>query len=80
MFDFTSLFHAVNASRIVERNGKQILMALVGDSLLEVNIAKRKISFIDPINSFLEFLANRFRCWFRLLRTIRYSLEYIKIC
>jgi len=37
MFDFTSLFHAVNASRIVERNGKQILMALVGDSLLEVN-------------------------------------------
>jgi hypothetical protein len=37
MFDFTSLFHAVNASRIVERNGKRILMALVGDSLLEVN-------------------------------------------
>jgi len=35
MFDFTSLFHAVNASRIVERHGKQILMALVGDSLLE---------------------------------------------
>ncbi|CAF0780702.1 unnamed protein product [Adineta steineri] len=35
MFDFTSLFHAVNASRIVERNGKQILMGLVGDSLLE---------------------------------------------
>ncbi|CAF3885884.1 unnamed protein product [Rotaria magnacalcarata] len=35
MFDFTSLFHAVNASRIVERNGKQIFMALVGDSLLE---------------------------------------------
>ena len=40
MFDFTSLFHAVNASRIVERNGKQILMALVGDSLLEVNKTK----------------------------------------
>ena len=37
MFDFTSLFHAVNASRIVERNGKRLLMALVGDSLLEVN-------------------------------------------
>ncbi|CAF0935319.1 unnamed protein product [Rotaria sp. Silwood1] len=35
MFDFTSLFHAVNASRIIERNDKQILMALVGDSLLE---------------------------------------------
>ncbi|CAF1239679.1 unnamed protein product, partial [Didymodactylos carnosus] len=35
MFDFTSLFHAVNASRIVERNGKRLFMALVGDSLLE---------------------------------------------
>ncbi|CAF0758471.1 unnamed protein product [Adineta ricciae] len=35
MFDFTSLFHAVNASRIVERNGKQLFMGLVGDSLLE---------------------------------------------
>lgn len=41
MFDFTSLFHAVNASRIVERNGKQLLMALVGDSLLEVTQALR---------------------------------------
>lgn len=36
MFDFTSLFHAVNASRIVERHGKRLFMALVGDSLLEV--------------------------------------------
>ena len=36
MFDFTSLFHAVNTSRIVERHGKQIFMGLVGDSLMEV--------------------------------------------
>ncbi|CAF1619938.1 unnamed protein product, partial [Didymodactylos carnosus] len=35
MFDFTSLFHSVNASRIVERKGKRLFMALVGDSLLE---------------------------------------------
>lgn len=35
MFDFTSLFQAENATRIVERKGKRLLMALVGDSLLE---------------------------------------------
>lgn len=38
MFDFTSLFQAENASRIVERKGCKLMMALVGDSLLEVNI------------------------------------------
>jgi len=48
MFDFTSLFHAVNASRIVERNGKQILMGLVGDSLLEVNTQIKPFVFIHP--------------------------------
>lgn len=36
MFDFTSLFHSENASRIVDRNGKKLLLSLVGDSLLEV--------------------------------------------
>ncbi|KAK2715315.1 F-actin-monooxygenase Mical-like isoform X3 [Artemia franciscana] len=35
MFDFTSMFASENACRIVERNGKQLLMALVGDGLLE---------------------------------------------
>jgi hypothetical protein len=49
MFDFTSLFHAVNASRIVERNGKQLLMALVGDSLLEVNTPKKNSSSHPPL-------------------------------
>jgi len=38
MFDFTSLFQSENASRIIERKGKRLLMSLVGDSLLEVNI------------------------------------------
>ena len=36
MFDFTSLFQAENASRVVERMGHKLLMCLVGDSLLEV--------------------------------------------
>lgn len=35
MFDFTSLFQAENASRVVERMGHKLLMCLVGDSLLE---------------------------------------------
>lgn len=52
MFDFTSLFHAVNASRIVERNGKQILMALVGDSLLEVNNKGNSMIFIHQLSFF----------------------------
>ncbi|XP_044734028.1 F-actin-monooxygenase Mical-like isoform X2 [Chrysoperla carnea] len=35
MFDFTSMYAAENASRVVERNGYRLLMCLVGDSLLE---------------------------------------------
>jgi len=36
MFDFTSMYAAENASRIVEKNGHKLLQLLVGDSLLEV--------------------------------------------
>jgi hypothetical protein len=36
MFDFTSLFQAENSSRFLERKGKRLLLALIGDSLLEV--------------------------------------------
>lgn len=36
MFDFTSMYAAENASRIVERRGHKLLTLLVGDSLLEV--------------------------------------------
>lgn len=36
MFDFTSIFQAEHASRVVERHGHKLLMTLVGDSLLEV--------------------------------------------
>ncbi|XP_023714226.1 protein-methionine sulfoxide oxidase mical3a isoform X4 [Cryptotermes secundus] len=35
MFDFTSMFAAENASRVVERHGHRLLQILVGDSLLE---------------------------------------------
>lgn len=36
MFDFTSMYAAENASRIIERRGHRLFMSLVGDSLLEV--------------------------------------------
>lgn len=36
MFDFTSMYAAENASKVIERNGHRLLMILVGDSLLEV--------------------------------------------
>ncbi|CAH2015469.1 unnamed protein product [Acanthoscelides obtectus] len=35
MFDFTSMYAAENASKVLERNGHKLLMILVGDSLLE---------------------------------------------
>ena len=37
LFDFTSMFAASNSSYVKEKNGKQILLTLVGDGLLEVN-------------------------------------------
>ena len=39
IFDFTSFFAAKHAARIVERKGKRILLALAGDSLIEVGSA-----------------------------------------
>ena len=36
IFDFTSLFASENASRIIERKGQKLLLAIAGDSLLEV--------------------------------------------
>ena len=37
IFDFTSLFAAENAARIIERQGKKLLTCLVGDTLIEVS-------------------------------------------
>ena len=36
LFDFTSMFASENASRIVERKGKKLLLCVAGDSLIEV--------------------------------------------
>ena len=36
LFDFTSLFAAENAARILERKGKRILLCVAGDTLIEV--------------------------------------------
>ena len=38
LFDFTSMFAASNSTFVKEKNGKQLLCALVGDGLLEVLI------------------------------------------
>ena len=38
MFDFTSMHAAENASRIVERKGRRLLMCIVGDTLIEVSL------------------------------------------
>jgi len=45
MFDFTSMYAAENACRVVERQGYRLLVALVGDTLLEVNIARNVSSW-----------------------------------
>ena len=83
MFDFTSLFHAVNASRIIERHGKQILMALVGDSLLEV-ISSHELrclftSNVTSLSLASEFLADGIRCWPWFSRPVRYSVGYSEV-
>lgn len=49
MFDFTSMYAAENASRVLERHGYRLLMILVGDSLLEVN---------NFLRSFTKFIPN----------------------
>lgn len=37
VFDFTCMHQAEHASRVIERNGYELLLMLVGDSLLEVS-------------------------------------------
>lgn len=38
MFDFTSMYAAENASRVIQHKNSKLLMCLVGDSLLEVSL------------------------------------------
>ena len=37
IFDFTALYQAEHSSLVVDKGGKTLLMAIVGDSLLEVH-------------------------------------------
>lgn len=37
LFDFTSIKKAANASRIIDRKNQRLMVALVGDSLIEVS-------------------------------------------
>lgn len=38
LFDFTSMFASENASRVVERKRKRLLLCVAGDSLIEVRL------------------------------------------
>ena len=58
MFDFTSLFQAENASRVVERMGHKLLMCLVGDSLLEVGVVRKKSRIVKCVKSLKERCCN----------------------
>ena len=53
VFDFTSLKKSANASRIMERKGKRLLLALVGDSLLEVS----NYHLFAPIIKFVQYIS-----------------------
>ena len=40
LFDFTSMFASENATRIVERRVKKLLLCVAGDSLIEVIVGQ----------------------------------------
>jgi len=46
MFDFTSMYAAENACRVIERQGHRLLVALVGDTLLEVNVTTKSFATV----------------------------------
>jgi len=50
MFDFTSMYAAENACRVIERQGHRLIIALVGDTLLEVGriVIIIRSTFISP--------------------------------
>lgn len=58
MFDFTSMYASENAALVRERSGHQLLVALVGDSLLEVREAKADQTQHNRLTSDAESLRN----------------------
>ena len=42
LFDFTSMYLATNACMVRERCGKKLVMAIVGDTLMEVMLSSKK--------------------------------------
>lgn len=59
MFDFTSMYASENAALMRERQAHQLLVALVGDSLLEVLLARRAFvcAIIQNHGSLLRLVA-----------------------
>ena len=49
VFDFTSLKKAEHAARIIERKGHRLLLALVGDSLIEVSSSFVSLPSVSPL-------------------------------
>ena len=69
IFDFTSLFAAENAARIIERQGKKLLTCLVGDTLIEVS----------DLNEVMLIFIHRCSIWFnRHLRTYIHTYVHIQ--
>lgn len=76
MFDFTSMHASENAALVRERFGHQLLVALVGDSLLEVRNGQREtprpalwclVSFQPVFNTYPVQNWHIFQsCWRRL--------------
>lgn len=56
MFDFTSMYASENAALIREKHGHQLVVALVGDSLLEVRCSSDS-SRCCVLSEFFETLA-----------------------
>ena len=66
MFDFTGMMYSDNASKILERKGKKLLLGIAGDSLFEVSL---------EMILFLFYLTSSFAI--SLLLVNSYALNYL---
>ena len=56
MFDFSSMYYSENSSCIIDRHGKKLLLALIGDSLLEVSMKKLAYKvLLPPADTLVQF-------------------------